>query len=96
MFIINEENEYLPAIDFNEGHRLRAVFYINSNDESLVLLYGTSLYLLMLKNYHLKLWSGKNALQNKLHLFPSFLGDIYDVNISSSQHLIAVTTYKVC
>ena len=95
MCIIDEGNEYLPAIHFHFLHRLLAVFYINNNDESLVLKYGTSLYLLMLKNYHLKLWSGKNALQNKLHLFPSFLGDIYDVNISSSQHLLAVRTDKV-
>ena len=95
MCIIDEENQYLPAIDFDKDLQLTDVFYINNNDESLVLHYGRSLYLLMLKNYHLKLWSGKNALQNKLHLFPSFLGHIYDVNISSSQHLLAVRTDKV-
>ena len=95
MCIIDEENQYLPAIDFNKGHRLYDVFYIKSNDESLVLRYGRSFYLLMLKNYHLKLWSGKNALQNKLHRFPSFLGDINGVNISSNQHLIALKTQKV-
>ena len=95
MCIIDEENQYLPAIYFPKWHRLHAVFYIKSNDESLILHYGRSLYLLMLKNYHLKLWSGKNALQNKLHRFPSFLGYIFDVNISSNQHLIAVKTGKV-
>ena len=96
MCIINKENEYLPVIDFDFEHRLTAVFYIKSNDESLVLRYGTSLYLLMLKNYHLKLWSRENALQNNLHPFPSFLGEIDDVNISSNQQLIAVINEEVC
>ena len=92
-FIVKRENQYLPTMNIDEGSPLSSVFYINSNDECLVLNYGKSLRgLLMLKNYNLKLWYGESVVQNNMHPFPSFLDRIKDVSISSNQQLIAVNS----
>ena len=87
-YIIQRGNQYLPTININEGSLLSAVYYINRNDECLVLRYKSLCGLLMLKN-------DDNAIQNSLHPFPSFLGHINDANISSNQQLISVTTEGV-
>ena len=95
-YILKRENQFFPTTNIHEGRPLFAVSYINSDDECLVLRYKSLCGLLTLKNDDLKVRFGEHVEQNNLRPFPSFLGHITDVNISSNQQLIAVKTTKVC
>ena len=94
-YIIQRGNQYIPTMNIEQGRRLSTLSHISSNDECLVLSYEGLCGLLMLKNDDLKLWYGINALQNNFYPFPSFLGDILDINISSNQQLLSVITKEV-
>ena len=93
--LVQRENQNFSSFHDHKSFRLFAIKYIKSDVESLVLSYGCKGGLLMLKNYDLRLWYNENNFKKNFHLFPSFINDLDDLNVSSNQQLISVKCDQV-